>query len=115
MNPWLNLRSLLETVAQATEMGQLDERSQRLLEWVVHHHNPSEPTFVQTIVNESGVASPATVHKCLSILEDQGLLSFQVDTIDTRRRIVSPTDKAIRLLKKLDDQVVTWAKAFKSS
>ena len=113
MNPWLNLRTLLESVAQTTEMGQLDERSQRLLEWVVEHHNPSEPTFVQTIVTDSHVASPATVHKCLSILENHGLLHFQVDTIDTRRRIVTPTDKAMRLIKKLDEQVASWANAFK--
>jgi DNA-binding MarR family transcriptional regulator len=46
-------------------------------------------------------------------LESHGLLHFQVDTIDTRRRIVTPTDKAMRLIKKLDEQVASWANAFK--
>lgn len=109
MNPWLNLRNLLDAVSQETDFRDLDERSQRLLEWVVAHHNPSVPTYVQTIVNESNVASPATVHKCLSVLERTGLLDFAVDELDSRRRIVTPTEKAYRLFERLDKTVEQWA------
>ncbi|MFM1859591.1 MAG: hypothetical protein RL133_1091, partial [Pseudomonadota bacterium] len=56
MNAWLNLRELLDSVARESELKHLDDRSQRLLEWVVVHHNPKQHTFVQTIINESGVA-----------------------------------------------------------
>lgn len=109
MNPWLNLRGLLETVVRDSDYGRLDERSQRLLEWVVAHHNPSEPTFVQTIVTDSHVASPATVHKCLAILERGGFLQFEVDVVDSRRRIVSPTAKSLRLFQSLGQKVSAWA------
>lgn len=109
MNAWLNLRKLLDTVAQESDLRNLDERSQRLLEWVVSHHNPKQHTFVQTIINESHVASPATLHKCLSLLEREGFLHFEVDALDSRRRIVTPTEKARRLFGRLGRQVNDWA------
>lgn len=115
MDPWINLRSLLDAVSRDTEMSRLDERSQRLLEWVVAHHNPELPTFVQAIVTGSNVASPATVHKCLSVLEREGLLHFTVDTLDTRRRIVTPTEKAYRLYEQLNNKVTQWASQFKTN
>lgn len=109
MNAWLNLRNLLETVSRNSDFGQLDDRSQRLLEWVVAHHDPETPTFVQAIVTDSHVASPATIHKCLAILERHGFVQFQVDSTDSRRRIVSPTDKAWRLFQGLGQKVSEWA------
>lgn len=108
MNAWLNLRQLLDSVVRETEFGTLDARSQRLLEWVVAHHQPDQPTFVQTIINESGVASPATVHKCLSLLDREGFLHFEVDSVDSRRRIVTPTAKTYRLFDRLGRQVNDW-------
>jgi DNA-binding MarR family transcriptional regulator len=109
MSAWLNLRELLDAVARESELKHLDDRSQRLLEWVVVHHNPKQHTFVQTIINESGVASPATLHKCMSLLEREGFLHFEVDPIDSRRRIVTPTEKSKRLFDKLGRQVNDWA------
>lgn len=109
MNAWLNLRELLDSIARESELKHLDDRSQRLLEWVVAHHNPKQHTFVQTIINDSRVASPATLHKCLSLLEREGFLRFEVDSVDSRRRIVTPTDKAKRLFDRLGRQVNDWA------
>ena len=65
--------------------------------------------YVQTIVMKSEVASPATIHKGLAILERQGFISMQVDPTDTRRRIVSPTDRAQKLMARLSDRVRQWA------
>jgi DNA-binding MarR family transcriptional regulator len=59
------------------------------------------------------VASPATVHKALGVLERSGHLEMEVDVIDSRRRIVSPTPKARRLLAKLDRFVSEWATTLK--
>lgn len=109
MNAWLNLRQLLDVVNSDTDFKQLDDRSQRLLEWIVANHSPERPLFVQTIVMKSDVASPATIHKGLSILERQGLISMKVDPADTRRRIVSPTDRAKKLMQKLAQRVQAWA------
>ncbi|MEY2776982.1 MAG: hypothetical protein RLY30_1080 [Pseudomonadota bacterium] len=108
MNAWLNLRELLHSVTRESDMRTLDERSQRLLEWVVAHHNPKQPTYVQAIINQSGVASPATLHKCLSLLDREGFLQFEVDSIDSRRRIVTPTEKSKRLFDRLGRQVHDW-------
>lgn len=109
MNAWLNLRQLLEVVNHDTEFKLLDERTQRLLEWIVTNYSDKRPTYVQTIVMKSEVASPATIHKGLAILEHEGLISMKVDPTDTRRRIVSPTDRARKLMARLSDRVRQWA------
>jgi DNA-binding MarR family transcriptional regulator len=109
MNAWLNLRQLLDVVQAETELKTIDERSQRLLEWIISNYSPERSLFVQTIVMKSEVASPATIHKGLSILEREGLISMKVDPSDTRRRIVSPTDKARKLISKLALRIKAWA------
>ena len=65
--------------------------------------------FVQTIVMKSDVASPATIHKGLAILEREGMITVKVDSEDTRRRIVSPTERAKKLMAKLSQRVKAWA------
>ena len=109
MDAWLNLRRLIDITANETDFGQLDDRSQRVLEWVMHRYNPKDPLFVQSIVLDSRVASPATIHKCLALLDHTGFLSFQVDPADSRRRIVSPTSKAIKTFGVLSRLVAEWA------
>lgn len=108
-NVWLNLRELLEVVNAETDLKGLDARTQRLLEWIVTNYSADRPTFVQHIVMKSDVASPATVHKGLAILEREGLISVTVDSEDSRRRIVAPTDRAKKLMAKLSQKVRTWA------
>ena len=109
MNAWLNLRQLLDTVSADTELKEIDERSQRLLEWIMSNYSPERPMFVQMIVMKSNVASPATIHKGLWILEREGLISVKVDQSDTRRRIVSPTERSRKLMAKLSQKVCAWA------
>lgn len=109
MNAWLNLRELLDVVNNDTDLKAIDERTQRLLEWIVAHYSPERPMFVQTIVMKSEVASPATIHKGLAILEREGLISVVIDPEDTRRRIVSPTERARKLMAKLSQKVKAWA------
>ena len=109
MNAWLNLRELLDVVNNDTDLKSIDERTQRLLEWIVAHYSPERSMFVQTIVMKSEVASPATIHMGLAILEREGLISVVVDPEDTRRRIVSPTDRARKLMSKLSQKVKAWA------
>lgn len=111
MNAWLNLRNLIDVVGEDAEYKLIDDRSQRLLEWIIANYAPDRPMYVQTIVMKSEVASPATIHKGLSILEREGMISVKVDPEDTRRRIVSPTDRAKKLMHRLSKQVKAWAMA----
>ncbi len=109
LNAWLNLRKLLEVINAETDLKGLDSRTQRLLEWIVTNYSADRPTFVQHIVMKSDVASPATIHKGLAILEREGLISVMVDEADSRRRIVTPTPRAKKLLAKLSERVQVWA------
>jgi DNA-binding MarR family transcriptional regulator len=110
-NAWLNLRELLEVVNSETDLKDLDSRTQRLLEWIVTNYSPDRPTFVQHIVMKSDVASPATIHKGLAILEREGLISMKIDSEDTRRRIVAPTERAKKLMSRLSQKVKVWAES----
>jgi len=110
MNAWLNLQNLLRLSSEETSYGELDDLSQRVLEWVCARYNPKSSLFVQAIVLESKIASPATIHKCLATLERTGFLDFTVDPEDARRRIVSPTAKASKTLDALSRRVEKWAR-----
>jgi hypothetical protein len=109
MHAWLNLRHLIDLTTDETDYGQLDSISQRVLEWVCTRYSPKASLFVQSIVLDSKIASPATIHKCLATLDRTGFLSFEVDPEDARRRIVSPTTKALKTLNTLSKQVDKWA------
>ena len=109
MNAWLNLRRLVDDIGEDVEYKSIDDRSQRLLEWIIANYAPERPMFVQTIVMKSDVASPATIHKGLSVLEREGLIVVEIDPDDTRRRIVSPTDRAKKIMSRLSRQVKAWA------
>ena len=110
MDAWLNLRRFIDLTTDDTEFGQLDSISQRVLEWVCVRYNPKSSLFVQSIVLDSKIASPATIHKCLATLERTGFLDFTVDPEDARRRVVSPTAKASKTLDALSLRVEKWAR-----
>ncbi|MEY2776787.1 MAG: hypothetical protein RLY30_885 [Pseudomonadota bacterium] len=109
-NSWLALRRFLDVVSADSDYGRLDDRAQKILDWVIQAQSTSKPMFVQDVVTGSGVASPATVHKCLATLDRAGFLSFVVDSEDSRRRIVTPTDKSKKLYKDLSVRVDRWTR-----
>ena len=111
MERWISLRNLFDNVTSGTEYDGLDLISQRLLEWIAVRNLTGTPLYVQEIVMKSEVASPATVHKSIAILEDSGLITLRMDHEDSRRRIVKISLQAERLLSKLSRGVEVWASA----
>ena len=111
MYTWIKLKSLLREVESGAEYSELDSISQRLLEWIAVRNLTGTPLYVQEIVIKSEVASPATVHKSIAILEDYGLITLRMDHEDSRRRIVKISLQAERLLSKLSRGVEVWASA----
>lgn len=100
-NKWIALQKSLADIEDRTGYSELDRISQRLLEWIATAQPTSSPIYIQTIVQKSGVASPATIFKALTNLESRGLLLIEVDKTDLRRRIVTTTSKANKLLARL--------------
>jgi DNA-binding MarR family transcriptional regulator len=111
MKTWIALRALLDSLESQTEYKNLEASSQHLLEWIAVRVQKEAPLHIQEIILKSEVASPATVHKLLAILEQEGLISMNVDASDSRRRIVQITTQASRLFGKLDKGIETWARA----
>jgi DNA-binding PadR family transcriptional regulator len=107
---WIALQQLIGQLEANTDMNLVDEMSRRVFEWIYGRSLEREvPIYVQTVVMESDVASPATIHKSLSVLEREGLISIEVDPSDARRRLVAPTDRGHKLIKELSKSVSQWA------
>lgn len=102
---WINLIRLIDSIERRWGYAKLDWISKRVLEWVVTSSNAGSPIYVQTVINECGVASPASLHKSMVVLRREGLLEFKTDPLDSRRKIVSVTRKANKLLEQLSDDV----------
>jgi DNA-binding MarR family transcriptional regulator len=111
-HPWISLRAFLKDVESSTELNRVDDMSARIFDWIYARSATTDaPIFVQTVVMESGVASPATIHKSLATLERVDFVSIQVDPSDARRRIVAPTDRGHRLVKELSRAVSQWVQS----
>ncbi|NBW00406.1 MAG: MarR family transcriptional regulator [Betaproteobacteria bacterium] len=111
MKTWISLRALIESLQSESDYGQLDLISQRLLEWICVRNRKSDPLHVQEIVLKSEIASPATIHKSIALLEERGLITVNIDPHDSRRRIVLVTAHTEKLLLKLSKSVESWAKS----
>lgn len=108
--PWISLRCFLRDIESSSDLNRVDEMSARVFDWIYARSTSSDaPIFVQTVVMESEVASPATIHKSLTVLERADFISIQVDPVDARRRIVSPTDRGHKLVRDLSKAVLQWA------
>jgi len=114
MKTWIALRALLDSAEKDAGYHELDAISQRMLEWIAVRKQNNAPLYIQEIVMKSGVASPATIHKSIALLERLGYLSVTVDGSDTRRRVIQLTAQAERVLRKLSSEVDSWAKSISS-
>ena len=114
MKTWIALRALLDSAEKDAGYHELDAISQRMLEWIAVRKQNNAPLYIQEIVMKSGVASPATIHKSIALLERLGYLSVTVDGSDTRRRLIQLTAQAERVLRKLSSEVDSWAKSISS-
>jgi DNA-binding MarR family transcriptional regulator len=107
---WIEARGFLRKAQAESAFGELDDLSFRLLEWILSRPEKDHPLFAMDLVLKSGVASPAAIHKSAATLVDKGFIDSEYDPADTRRRIITPTRRAIRELKRLDQEVQDWAK-----
>ena len=114
MKTWIALRALLDSAEKDAGYHELDAISQRMLEWIAVRKQNNAPLYIQEIVMKSGVASPATIHKSIALLERLGYLSVTVDGSDTRRRLIQLTAQAERVFRKLSSEVDSWAKSISS-
>ncbi|NBO82218.1 MAG: MarR family transcriptional regulator [Betaproteobacteria bacterium] len=111
MKTWISLRTVLDSLQSETDYSRIDVISQRLLEWISLRNLRADPLHVQEIVLKSEIASPATIHKSIALLEERGLITVNIDPHDSRRRIVLITAHAEKLLHKLSKGVESWAKS----
>jgi DNA-binding MarR family transcriptional regulator len=111
MKTWISLRTVLDSLQSETDYSRIDVISQRLLEWISLRNLSADPLHVQEIVLKSEIASPATIHKSIALLEERGLITVNIDPHDSRRRIVLITAHAEKLLHKLSKGVESWAKS----
>lgn len=108
MSAWYGIRSFAERAIAESPLRSLDPLSIRLLDWIYTAQSSPEPLYVQTIITKSNVASPATLHKCLSALLREGLIQAEIDPVDTRRKVISVTPKLTVAMQELDHKTKRW-------
>ena len=106
---WLQFRCYLDEIEKRCGYSALDRMLQRTLEWVAREERVRPVINVQTVIIESGVASPATLHKAFRSLQDEGFLSIEADKKDARRRIIKTTPKARNMLDRLSSELIKMA------
>lgn len=106
---WIELQQFLDDSKAGTELAGLSSIDERVLLWIATRQHKDKPVFVQDVIMHSQVASPATLHKSLATLVSAGLANSDIDPTDQRRRILTLTHKAEKLLTKLDRLAQTWA------
>ncbi len=108
-NIWFELRAFVKRAVRESELHALDANSFALLEWVVDQtQNQKDPIFMQQLVMESKVASPATTLKCVGLLEDADLVSVTTDPKDARRKMIRPTRRAHTAMDALGRKTEAW-------
>ncbi len=108
-NIWFELRAFVKRAVRESELHALDANSFALLEWVVDQtQNQKDPIFMQQLVMESKVASPATTLKCVGLLEDADLVSVTTDPKDARRKMIRPTRRALAAMDALGQKTEAW-------
>jgi DNA-binding MarR family transcriptional regulator len=108
LQSWYGIRSFAESAIAQSPLARLDPLSVRLLDWIYAAQSSDEPLFVQTIITKSQVASPATLHKCLSALLREGLIHAEVDSVDSRRKIITVTPKLSQAMVDLNQKTRRW-------
>jgi hypothetical protein len=107
---WIDAKQFIAAEEQKLTVGALDRLSREFLDWIVVRCQSEEPLHIQEIVMESDIASPATVHKSINILQQAKLIDVEVDPADHRRRSVVPTALALKELRSLDTAFQAWTK-----
>jgi hypothetical protein len=105
---WPALKHHMRQESQKLTLGKLGRVAGDLIEWIVKRYDPARPLHVQDVVMNSGVASPAAIHKGLDTLATLNLIDVAVDKTDTRRRIISPTAKVLREFQERDKALFLW-------
>ncbi len=103
---WVEFRKNLDALEERSGYAALDVTAQRVLEWIAEAEETLPVIHVQTVIMKSGVASPATLHKNLAVLEQEGFLSVTVDQEDTRRRVIKTTPKTRNLFDRLGSELL---------
>ncbi len=98
-SPWLTSKRFMAAEEQKLSLGKLDRLSREFLDWIVVRCQSEEPLHIQEVVMESNIASPASVHKCITALHEANLIEVEVDPSDHRRRTVTPTALALSELR----------------
>ena len=108
-NLWFELRAFARRAILESDLHALDPNAFALLEWVVDQtQSRQDPIYMQQLVMDSKVASPATTFKCVGALENLGLISVTTDRQDARRRIIRPTRRALQIMEALGQKTEQW-------
>jgi DNA-binding MarR family transcriptional regulator len=93
--------NLAQAVQALPSVPKLDAAEERLLEALTAAWNAGRTLTVTETMALSVAGAPATVHRKLTRLKEQGLVTLDENNADQRTKTVVPTQKALAYFEKL--------------
>jgi DNA-binding MarR family transcriptional regulator len=94
-NIYLRFLSLANAIEGAsTPLSQVDETAKQLLEVIALHHAQGKALTVTDAMAMASIASPATLHRKLDDLREQGLIAQIFEGKNRRTKYLVPTKVA---------------------
>ena len=90
-----------DTIDAVRAKNKLNPRVWRALRMITKAY--LQEKFIRTIdlMQMAEIASPATIHKIIQYLIDQGMVTIQSDTQDGRVKYLIPTPRALKIVREL--------------
>jgi DNA-binding MarR family transcriptional regulator len=101
-NIYLEFLSLVHGLTGNKYDLNLDVKSYQLLSMIVLHAMNQKPLNVSASMKLNSIASPATLHRYLKILEEQQLIELISQGTNLRAKYLKPTKKALNYFSKLN-------------
>jgi DNA-binding IclR family transcriptional regulator len=103
VDTYLRFLNLAQAVQALPTVPKLDAAEERLLEALTAAWHTGHSLTVTETMALSAAGAPATVHRKLARLRQEGLVSVDESSIDLRTKTVVPTRKALDYFEKLAD------------
>ena len=107
---YFNFVELVKGLNSAGSMVNIDPEAKLLLDEIAVNQNRNTPLTVSELMALSSIASPATIHRKLNLLIEEGLVEVQFEGKNRRTKYLVVTSKANKYFAQLSGAL---SKAFK--
>ena len=98
---YVRFLTLLQTLQDKEMEGKMDTTAEKLLETITIQYGQEQTLTVTECMELSSIASPATIHRKLDELRNQGWIEFVYEGENRRTKYLVPSPKANKYFDKI--------------